>query len=299
MSIDITTILKEAVGDEIAQETLDKIETVFNEAVEERSIIRVEKALIEQDETHAGKLESLLEAIDKDHTGKLEKVVEALDKNHSQKLVQLVKKYENSLNEDASGFKDNLVESISNYLEEYVDEQIPAHDIEEAVKNKKATRVLENLRTTLGIDLALAKNTIKDAIQEGKEEIDTSHEKITNLSETNNQLANQVTQLQSHILLNEKSSDLPIEKREYMYKVLSDKTPEFITENFDYTLRLFDKTEEEKLLKLKEEAVSRRGPEVDVPVVKESVESQPAPEEAEQGISSPFANTYMSELNKF
>jgi len=33
--------------------------------------------------------------------------------------------------------------------------------------------------------------------------------------------------------------------------------------------------------------------------VKESVESQPAPEEAEQGISSPFAKTYMSELNKF
>lgn len=299
MSTDITSILKEAVGDEIAQETLDKIETVFNEAVEERSTIRVEKALIEQDESHAGKLESLLEAIDKDHTGKLEKVVEALDKNHSQKLVQLVKKYENSLNEDASGFKDELVESISNYIEEYIDEQIPVQDIEEAVKNKKASRVLENLRTTLGVDMALAKHTIKDAIQEGKEEIDTSHEKISTLAEANKLLTGQVTQLQSHILLNEKSQDLPQEKREYMYKVLSDKTPEFITENFDYTLRLFDKTEQEKLMKLKEEAVSRRGPEVDVPVVQESVEATSSPEPEEQGISSPFANTYMSELNKF
>tara|TARA_A100001011_G_scaffold389790_2_gene471981 strand:+ start:1473 stop:2372 length:900 start_codon:yes stop_codon:yes gene_type:complete len=299
MSTDITSILKEAVGDEIAQETLDKIETVFNEAVEERSTIRVEKALIEQDESHAGKLESLLEAIDKDHTGKLEKVVEALDKNHSQKLVQLVKRYENSLNEDASGFKDELVESISNYIEEYIDEQIPVQDIEEAVKNKKASRVLENLRTTLGVDMALAKHTIKDAIQEGKEEIDTSHEKISTLAEANNVLTSQVTQLQSHILLNEKSQDLPQEKREYMYKVLSDKSPEFITENFDYTLRLFDKTEQEKLMKLKEEAVSRRGPEVDVPVVQESVEATSSPEPEEQGISSPFANTYMSELNKF
>lgn len=299
MSKDITNILKEAVGEDITKETLDKIETVFNEAVEERSSIRVEKALIEQDETHAGKLEALLEAIDKDHTGKLEKVVEAMDKNHAQKLVQLVKKYESSLNEDASGFKDNLVESISNYLEEYIDEKIPAQDIEEAVSNKKATRVLENLRTTLGVDLALSKATIKDAIQEGKQEIDTSHEKITTLSEQNNQLAGRVTQLQSHILLNEKSSDLPQEKRQYMHKVLSDKTPEFINENFDYTLRLFDKTEEEKLLKLKEEAVSQRGPEVDVPVVKESVDTQQAPEEAEQRISSPFADTYMGELNKF
>ena len=75
MSKDITSILKEAVGDIITQETLDQIETVFNEAVDSRSVIRAEKALVEQDQTHADKLESLLEAIDKDHTDKLEKVV--------------------------------------------------------------------------------------------------------------------------------------------------------------------------------------------------------------------------------
>ena len=298
MSTDITTILKEAVGDDLAQETLDKIENVFNEAVEERSTIRVEKALIEQDETHAEKLETLLEAIDKDHTTKLEKVVESMDKNHSQKLIQLVKKYENSLNEDASEFKNELVESISSYIEEYIDENIPVADIEEAVQNKKAVKVLENLRQTLGIDMALAKDTIKDAIQEGKEEIDTSHEKISTLTEQNNQLTGEVTKLQSHILLSEKTSDLPQEKREYMHKVLSDKTPEFITENFDYTLRLFDKTEEEKLVKIKEEAVAKRGPEVDVPVV-ENVQQEEQTEENSDGISSPFASTYMSELGKF
>ena len=123
MSTDIKTILKESVGADLAQETLDQIQTVFNEAVDQRSTIRVEKALIEQDESHAGKLTGLLDAIDSDHTTKLEKVVESLDKNHSQKLIQLVKRYENSLNEDATSFKDNLVESISSYLEEYIDEQ--------------------------------------------------------------------------------------------------------------------------------------------------------------------------------
>jgi hypothetical protein len=84
-----------------------------------------------------------------------------------------------------------------------------------------------------------------------------------------------------------------------MLKVLSNRSPEFITENFEYTLRLFDKTEEEKLIKLKQEAVSKRGPEVDVPVVTESVEPKPAPEEAATRISSPFADIIMSELNKF
>lgn len=296
MSKDITSILKEAVGDSITQETLDQIETVFNEAVESRADIRVEKALIEQDQTHANKLEKLLEAIDKDHTDKLEKVVEALDKNHAQKLVQLVKRYESTLTEDASGFKNNLVESISSYLEEYIDENIPVQDIQEAVRNNKAVKVLESLRSTLGVDLALSKETIKDAIQEGKEEIDESHKKITQLVENNNQLASRVTQLQSHILLNEKTQDLPEQKRQYMHKVLSDKTPEFITENFDYTLRLFDKTEEEKLVKIKEEAVAKRGPEVDRPIV-ESVATEQT--QKSNNDSNPLGNVYMSELGKF
>ena len=296
MSKDITSILKEAVGDSITQETLDQIETVFNEAVEARADIRVEKALVEQDQTHADKLEKLLEAIDKDHTDKLEKVVEALDKNHAQKLVQLVKRYETTLTEDASGFKSNLVESISNYLEEYIDENIPVQDIQEAVRNNKAVKVLESLRSTLGVDLALSKETIKDAIQEGKQEIDESHKKITQLVENNNQLASQVTQLQSHILLNEKTQDLPEQKRQYMHKVLSDKTPEFITENFDYTLRLFDKTEEEKLVKIKEEAVAKRGPEVDRPIVENVAAEQT---QQSNNDSNPLGNVYMSELGKF
>lgn len=296
MSKDITSILKEAVGDSITQETLDQIETVFNEAVEARADIRVEKALVEQDQTHADKLEKLLEAIDKDHTDKLEKVVEALDKNHAQKLIQLVKRYETTLTEDASGFKSNLVESISNYLEEYIDENIPVQDIQEAVRNNKAVKVLESLRSTLGVDLALSKETIKDAIQEGKQEIDESHKKITQLVENNNQLAGQVTQLQSHILLNEKTQDLPEQKRQYMHKVLSDKTPEFITENFDYTLRLFDKTEEEKLVKIKEEAVAKRGPEVDRPIVENTAAEQT---QESNNDSNPLGNVYMSELGKF
>ena len=295
MSKDITSILKEAVGDSITQETLDQIETVFNEAVDVRSGIRVEKALVEQDQTHADKLGSLLEAIDKDHTGKLEKVVEALDKNHAQKLVQLVKRYESTLTEDASGFKNNLVESISNYLEEYIDENIPLQDVQEAVRNNKAVKVLESLRSTLGVDLALSKETIKDAIHEGKVEIDQSHKKITQLSENNNNLSNQVTQLQSHILLNERTQDLPKQKQQYMHRVLADKTPEFITENFDYTLRLFDKTEQDKLVKIKQEAVAKRRPEVDRPIV----ESTTPTEKQSNNDSNPLGNVYMSELGKF
>lgn len=292
----LKTLLKEA-SEHLTDETLNQIEEMFNEAVDSKVSIHVEKALIEQDESHAEKLQQLLEAIDDDHSAKLQKVVEAIDQNHAQKLVQLVKKYETTLNEEAGSFKDNLVESISAYLDEYIDEKIPVSDIQEAVKNKKATAVLESLRSTLGVDFALAKNTIRDAIQEGKETIDKSNDQINVLQEQNSQLAGKVESLSSHILLTEKAQDLPEEKRNYVFKVLKDKDTQFITENFDYTVRLFDKTEQDRLSQLKQDAVSKREPEVDRPIV-EQTQTQ-SNQQTEEKISSPFVDSIMSELGKF
>lgn len=291
----LKSLLKEASGD-LTDETLEQIESMFNEAVDAKVSIHVEKALVEQDESHAGKLGQLLESIDDDHSQKLQKVVEAIDKNHAQKLVQLVKRYETSLNEEAGSFKDTLVENISTYLDEYIDEKIPVASIEEAVKNKKATAVLESLRSTLGIDFALAKNTIRDAIQEGKETIDKSHGEINVLQEQNTQLATKVEKLSSHILLTEKAQDLPQEKRSYVFKVLGDKDTQFITENFDYTVRLFDKTEQDRLTQFKQEAVAKRPVEVDRPIVEQTKATATS---VEDKVSSPFVDSIMSELGKF
>jgi hypothetical protein len=78
-----------------------------------------------------------------------------------------------------------------------------------------------------------------------------------------------------------------------MKKMLSGKSAEFIKENFKYTLGLYDKTEEERLTDLKEEAVKESVSEkVDRPVVSESVNSK------EESIDPSFKN-YMSELSKY
>ena len=289
----LKTILKEASGDVLTDDTLDQIETMFNEAVDTKAAIRVEKALIEQDESHAGKLGELLEAIDDDHSDKLQKVVGAIDQNHSQKLVQLVKRYEGTLNEEAGSFKDSLVENISTYIDEYIDEKLPITEIEAAVKNKKALAVLESLRSTLGVDFALAKETIRDAIQEGKETITESHTQISQLQEQNNNLASKVDTLSTHILLTEKTQDLPAQKKNYVFKVLSDKDTQFINENFDYTLKLFDKTEEERLEQYKQEASSEPEEMVDR-VITETVD--PSNDEVVPEQTQP---SYMSELQKW
>ena len=293
----ITDVLKEAAGDILTEEVLEQIETIFNEQVDEKATLRVEKALVEQDETHAEKLEKLLEAIDSDHTTNLEKIIEAIDQNHGQKLVTIVKKYESAINENADEFKNTLVESISTYLEEYLEEQVPLESITEAVRNKKAVTVLEDLRKNLAVNFALSKDYIKDAIHDGKQQLDEASETANNLQEQNTQLVDEVSTLKSHILLNEKTEDLPEEKQKYVFRILQDKSVEFITENFDYTLRLFDKTEEQKLEEYKQEAKTQtQTKNVDRPILEQTEQTS---ETAENNPDSPFGSLYMSELNKF
>ena len=57
-----------------------------------------------------------------------------------------------------------------------------------------------------------------------------------------------------------------------MRKVLSDKGPKFIEENFDYTARLFDKKEQERIDIIKEQAFNERKVKADAPVIRESAQ---------------------------
>jgi hypothetical protein len=146
MSKDITALLKEATKDILSDEILKEIESAFNESVKEKVQLHVEKALTEQDEDYSSKLNHLLEAIDADHTVKLKRVVEAIDANHVAKLKAIVEKYQTIINSDAKKFKADTINNISSYLDAYIEETVPTADIKEAVQNKKALKLLEQLR---------------------------------------------------------------------------------------------------------------------------------------------------------
>ena len=57
--------------------------------------------------------------------------------------------------------------------------------------------------------------------------------------------------ISSTLILENKTSAMVGKKREYLFKILSDKSPRFIEENFDYTAKLFDRKEKERLQFLK------------------------------------------------
>lgn len=291
--------LKEATGELLSDETLNSLEQAFNESVDskvgERVNLHVEKALVEQDEDHAAKLESLLEALDTDHTTKLNKVILAINENHAHKLKQVVSKYSTDVVEEASSFKADLVNKISNYLNLYIENTIPVEDIQEAVKNKKAAQQLTEMRKFLAVNFALSKDSIKDAIVDGKKQIQESKVESSKLVQENSDLKADLEASQRKALLSEKTRGLPTVKQSYITRVLGDKPLDFIEENFEYTLNMFEKTEEERVMEAKQ-AASRKRVAVDRPV---QVKSEPVLESASVTNADSDPLGYMSELSKF
>ena len=246
----------------LTEESVEAIET----AIEEKIQLSVESALTNQDELYADKLQELVMAIDKDHTSKLNRVVEAVDVNNANKLIKVVKKYETELNGSASQFKTTLIESISNYLEEYIEESVPTAAIEEATKNRTAREVLSNLRKVLAVDSTLMSESVKEAVVDGKTQIDNLTTDLNAFKKENKVLKEAYLKQNADLLLERKTANLPDSKKQYLIKILSDKTPRFIKENFNYTASLFDKKEKERLSVIKEEAYTKRKVKTDAPV---------------------------------
>jgi len=287
----IKDILQEKAQEILTEETLQQIEEAFNKKVQ----LHVEAALVKQDDEYSAKLEHLLEAIDTDHSNKLDKVVSAIDKNHSDKLIKLVEKYSKALTTEASEFKGDIVNKVSKYLDVYLEKLVPQKSINEAVKNKRSAKMLSEMRKVLAVDAALQKNAIKDAIVDGKTRIDESTAKVDEISAAAEKLAKENARLKSQLTLEQKVSELSEDKAAFCKKVLTGKSAKFITENFDYTLKMFDKSHEEHLEVLHEQAKRQNvSKDVDRPaeVITESTE------QSKDG-DNPYFNAYLGELGKY
>lgn len=284
-------VIKEATEGLLSEDSLVAIQEAFTQAVEQKTTINVEAALVKQDAEYADKLKSLLEAIDKDHTGKLVKLAEAIDTNNAVKLNKVVKKYKTALANEAKQFKNNLVGSISKYLEVYLEQAVPQQFINEAVLERKAQHVLDNLRQHLAVDSALMKESVRTAVVDGKKQIDEAQQELEKAQQRTKMLEEKLNKSQADLVLAEKTSTLPSKKRDYVKRVLDGKSAKFIAENIDYTIGLFDKTERDQVDFLREQAMQDVVATDDVPVrevVEESTRESPA-----------VSNAYLTELSKY
>jgi hypothetical protein len=292
MQNNISELLKAATKDILTEDVLKEIETAYEASVDAKVKLHVEKALNEQDEDYASKLETLIEAIDADHVAKLNKVVTALDADRAKKLKQIVEKYETALTTEAADFKNQMIDQVSNYLELYLEEKLPTAEIQEAVNNKRAAAVLNEMRNMLSVDMALAQESIRDAVVDGKTRIDEAAKQLEAANKRVATLTEQLNNVNASLILEKNISSLDEDRKTYMRKMLGSKSAKFIAENFDYTLGLFDKSEEERLNNLvteaREETVTTS---VDRPVIEESIETPASEDRA--------FNLYLNELHKY
>lgn len=255
MKIDFKNLFTEDVQKILTEESLQAISNAFEDKVK----IATEAALLEQDELYANKLQALLEAIEQDKFKKLKHVVNTIDKANTAKLVKVVNLYENTVKRDGTKFKNSLVKTISDYLDTYLEESVDSFELKQAVKNNSAYKVLDNLKKALAVESTIIDNgPIKEAILDGKKQIDTLSEENTSLKNQIQTLKEKYEKSNAKNLLESKIANFPSSKKEFLRKALGDKSFTFIKENFDYTSKLFDKQEKNKIQFLKEDAIKSR-----------------------------------------
>lgn len=246
----IEDVLSQISEDVLTEDSKKMLTEAFNDAVEvtvaERLDLEVADSLQKLDEEHSVKLEQLLEAIDTDHTQKLMAVLEKLDADHTEKLEFLIKKNDKILKEDAKEFKESLLDQLSKYLEVYVEKAMPVAELKEAVQNKKAQKMVDQVKQLMALDDSFISNTIKEAVEDGRKAIDTLKQELNEAIKQNIQISQGLKAKSAELVLEKNTAGLPKEKKTYVMRMLQGKDPEYIVENLDYVIKMFDKEDEEQ-----------------------------------------------------
>jgi len=278
MANKFSEILKNIGKDILTDDSKTAIMEAFEQAVKEKadSVVKIEvdSALAKLDEKHSKMLTELLEAVDTDHTIKAKKVFAKIDSDYAEKLESVVNKYEGMINEEAIKFRDQLITEMSNFIELYIDEKIPKEQISEAVSNTHAKKLIENIKKIVSVDEEYITDNIKEALTDGKREIDTLRNELNEAVKSNIVLNQDMKKVKTEKFLMEKTMNFDDAKKHYVMRVLENKSPDEVEGNFDYVVKMFEKEENHNKQLLKESAVkTTKSNSVDTPKadVKEDV----------------------------
>ena len=202
-----------------------------------------------------------------------------LDENYSSKLIAYANKMNKELNENAQAFQTTLKESISKFLDSYIDDVIPMKTIEEAVQNTRSLRMIEQIKNVIGIDPAFVSKSIKSAVMEAKTRMDDLEKQVAELTESKSALESKLASTSQKLLLEEKTAGLPQEKRDFIKHRLGDRSVEDIEANYDYVCEMWESDQREKRESLRETAekeTKTASQKIDKPrtVVQEKVEDK-------------------------
>jgi putative lipoic acid-binding regulatory protein len=232
-----------------------------NEAVEqkvkERVELEVKNAVEKLDEDHTVKVQKLIESIDGSHTKMFQDVVAKIDESHTKKLQVVVEKFQKELKENADEFKAGLVKKVSKFMDAKIDQMIPRDHLKEAVENIQARKLVQEMKKLLSYDPEGINDDVKTALKEGYDAIEGLKAQLNEKAKENLLIKENMNKFRAEVLLEKKTQDLPKAKKNFVYKFMGDKNPEYIESNFNYVLEMFEENEKENTEVLKESATAK------------------------------------------
>lgn len=280
--------IKDFFNDDIKEILSEESMSAIQDAIDKK----IEFALESQDEEYATKLTALIESIDKDHTNKLQRVVQSHDKNNTAKLLNIVKKYERTIHVESKKYKKDVIKGVSAFLDEFLEESINKDDLQQAVRNTNAYNILADFRKVLGVNGALMKESVQTAIIEGKTQIDTLRNDKKEIAGAFKTIYEENQSLKIDLFLEKKLSGFSQDKQKFVRSTFKGKPLEYIEENFDYTVRMFERSSKDKQKDLKDEAIKNRKVKTDF------VPQQKVVEEKVNNKETVMDDIYVSELSK-
>ena len=243
MLTELKTIFESVDKEILSEDTLkaisNLIEEKVNTKVEERLSLELENAVKTQYEKFKVVSEKAINAIDADHTEKIKNVVSKILENSDKKLLKVHEGYKKIIKGTATKHRDSIIESVSEFLDMYIEKNIPMEEIQKAAKNQYALKAVAEARKILGVDEKFIQNNIKEALVDGKRQMDS-------LVKENAELKKARIIAESKKALAEKTANLPVETAKFVCSRLEGKSAEFIKENFQYVLDMFSRQEKKE-----------------------------------------------------
>lgn len=203
-------------------------------------------------------LESQKKTIDKEHTAMASKTIQKLTESFNNKLTRIRKYYTESVKRDSDNFRQQLTESLSNYIDARIDKAIPYTAVRKAVKNTAATQVLENFKQALEVSNAktAAKKYFKAPLMEAAEIIKKAQAANDALAKDKALLESKLQDQERTLYLESKIKGLNEDTQAFARRVLADKPLKWIKENFDYCIGLHKEQTEKARAALQEHAMN-------------------------------------------
>lgn len=241
METNIKDLLPPVLTEALSEEGLKTLSTEFERLVEARVQERVENATrcaeTAFNEAANAKLQKLVVQIDEAHKKAFFKAYNAITEDYDKEISKVKRFYNNDVKRESIKFKKELIESISNYIDEKVDKMLPTKQIRKAIKNNTAMQVLESIKKVLAVDEAAAIEVCRKPFVESTKIMNEQGKLIESLEQRNAELQNQLTEAAREAYLNEKTATLTEDAKNFVRKTLEGASLEYIKENFDYTLR--------------------------------------------------------------